>query len=61
MKRSSVLPSVCPSIDIAARRTAGLLLSVPLAGDIDRLPGAQQQRRRSTALSSECGQCHADS
>jgi len=48
---------------------AGFLLSVVLAGDIDRQrrpPGAQQQRRRSTgpqstALSSKCEQWHVDS
>ena len=45
----------------------GLLMGAMRAGDIDRrAPGAQQQRRRSTsprstALSSECGQCHVDS
>ena len=40
---------------------AGLLLSARQAGDIGRQrPGTQQQRRRSTALSSKCGQCHVD-
>jgi len=43
---------------------AGLPLSAVRAGDIDqqrREPGAEQQRGRSTALSSKCGQCHVDS
>jgi len=51
----------------------GLLLRARQEGDIDQLlhgapaavepagAGSQQQRRRSTALSSECGQCHVDS
>jgi len=43
---------------------AGLLLSARQAGDIGRqrpVPGTKQQRRRSTALSSKCGQCRVDS
>jgi len=58
-----VRPSVCPVYrPLQQRAAAGLPLSARRAGDIDRLlPGAQQQRRRSTALSSECGQCHVDS
>jgi len=42
----------------------GLLLSALRAEEIDRLwrtLGAQQQRRRSPAPSSECGQCRVDS
>ena len=60
---------VCPSVRLSChsaiqRRAAGLPLSAVRAGDIDRqwwAPGAEQQRRRSTALSSECGKCHVDS
>jgi len=54
----------CPSVCLSHHSTsaaAGLLLSAVLAGDIyrqRRSPGAQ---RRSTALSSKCGQCHVDS
>jgi len=47
-----------------AAPAAGLPLSAVRAADIDRQqlePGAQQQRRRSTALSSKCEQCHVDS
>jgi len=63
MKRSNVRPSVCPSL--SHRWPAGLLLSAPRAEDIDRLllaPAprssrrrAEQQIRRSTALSSKRG------
>ena len=56
-------PSVCPIIRPQQRAT-GLLLSAVRAGDIDRqlrAPGGRQQRRRSTALSSKCGQCHVSS
>jgi len=65
-------PSVYP-IDLQQqRRAAGLLLIALRAGDIDRQLrarygrraagiGAQQQRRRSTALSSKRGLHHADS
>ena len=54
--RESVRPSdVRPIIRPQRRRAAGLLLSAVRAGDIDR-----QQRRRSTALSSKCGECHVD-
>jgi len=56
--RPSVCPSVCPVDRQQQRRAAGLLLSTPLAGNIDRQlrmrcgrraadTGAQQQRRRS--------------
>jgi len=76
MKRSSVLPSLCPVCppsvcpshrSTAQRHAAGLLLSARQAGDVDRLlygaagAGAQQQRCRSTALCSKCGQCRVDS
>jgi len=57
-------PSVCTVIRSQPRRAAGLLLNAVRAADIDRQrrqPSAQQQRRRSTALSSKCGQCHVDS
>jgi len=62
MKRSSVRPSVCAIIRQEQRRAAGLLLSAVRAGDISRQRRApmQQQRRRSTAFSSKCGQCHVD-
>ena len=63
-------PSLSPIDQQQQQWPAGLLLSALLAGDIDRprrAPAprtscrrAQQQRRRSTALSSKCGQCHAD-
>ena len=43
---ASVSPSVCSIVRQPPRRAAGLLLSVPYAGHIDRQP--QQQRRRST-------------
>ena len=57
MERSSVRLSV-PS----QRREAGLLLSAPRAGVIDRQqePGHLAAGRRSTALSSKCGQYHGD-
>jgi len=54
---------VYPIIQPQARRAAGLLLSAVWTGDIDRQrrrPGAQQQRRRSTALNSKCKQRHVD-
>jgi len=50
--RTSVRLSVCPVDRQQQRRVAGLLLSAPPAGDIDRqrrAPGTQQQRRYSTA------------
>ena len=57
-------PSVCPSVRHIIRRlraaATGLLLSAVSAGNIDRqrrLPGAQQQWRRSSARSSKCRQC----
>ena len=65
MKRSNVRPSVCLSVSLSHRWPAGLLLSAPRAEDIDRLlpaPAprssrrrAEQQIRRSTALSSKRG------
>jgi len=64
MKRLSVRPFLCPIIRPQPRRAAGLLLSAVRARDIDRQwlpPGAEQQRRRSTALSSKCELCHVDS
>jgi len=66
-------PSVCLSHrSTAAAVAGGFALSALRTGDIvrqRRLPAAlrtscrraQQQRRRSTALSSKCGQCHVDS
>jgi len=69
----STRPSVCPVDRKQQRRAGGLLLSAVRAGDIGRqlrarcgkraatCAGAQQQRRRSTALSSKCGQRHVDS
>jgi len=55
----SVRLSVC-FICLLHVAAAGLLLWAGGAGDIDPLlPGAQQQRRRITTCSSECGQCHA--
>jgi len=69
----STRPSVCPVDQKQQRRAGGLLLSAVRAGDIGRqlrarcgkraaaCAGAQQQRRRSTALSSKCGQRHVDS
>ena len=67
-KRTSVRLSVCLSVHLFVcpiirpqpQPATGLLLSAVRAEDIDRQPG-DQQRRRSTALSSKCEQCHADS
>ena len=69
--RPSIHPSVCPIDRQQQRWPASLLLSAQRAGNIDRQLRAlaprtscsqvQQQRRRSTALSSKCGQCHVDS
>ena len=67
-KRTSVRLSVCLSVHLFVcpiirpqpQPAKGLLLCAVRAGDIDRQPG-DQQRRRSTALSSKCEQCHADS
>ena len=61
----SVRQSVCPISRTQQRRAAGLLLSAVRAKDIDRqrrAPGSSSAaaRGRSTALSSKCGQCHAD-
>jgi len=50
--RASVRPSVYP-IDRMQWRAAGLLLSAPRPGGIDRY--------QATALGSKCGQCHVDS
>ena len=65
--RASVRSSVCPIDRPLQRRAACLLLSAERTGAIDRLQtrraagtGAQQQRRRSTALSSKCRQCNVD-
>jgi len=63
MKRSNVRPSVCLSVSLSHRWPAGLLLSALRAEDIDRpAPAprtsrrrAEQQERRSTALSSKRG------
>ena len=52
MKRSSVRPFIY-SVPQQQRRAAGLLLSTPRAGDIDR--------QRAPALSSKCGWCYVDS
>jgi len=68
MKRSRVRPSVrlsvCSIVGQQERRAARLLLSAPPAGDVDRQLRAPafsvQQRRRSTALSSKCGQRYVD-
>jgi len=60
VRRWSVRQSVCLSYQsTAAGAYGGLLLSAVLAGNIYRqwlAPGAQRQQRRSTALSSKCGQ-----
>jgi len=63
--RLSVCPSVCPIHRQQQRWSADLQLESLQAGDIDRQVAApalhascrrgQQQRRRSTALSSKCG------
>ena len=63
MKRSSVRPSVRPLVCLSRHLTSapGLLLSAVRTGDIHQqrqAPGARHQRRRSTALSSKCEQCH---
>ena len=56
--RSSVRLSVCLS-HYWTQRTVGLLMSFIWAGDgWSTVVGAQQQLRRSTALSSKCRQCH---
>ena len=70
MKRSSVRLSV-PSIDSNSGGRRFSCCASARAGDIYRqrrtralrnsCRRALQQRRRSTALSSKCGQCHADS
>ena len=64
MQRSCVRPSVRPSVpsSTAAAACGGFAAERP-AGRTYRstAAGAQQQLRRSTALSSKCGQCHVDS
>ena len=65
----TVRPSVCPIVRqlqrraVGLRRAAGLLLSAQLAGHLSTaaIIGAQQQRCRSMAFRSKCGQCHVDS
>ena len=67
MKRSRVRLSVCPIDRQQQRRAAGLLLSAPRAGYVDRLlHGAPAGCSRHDvlqvpALSSKCGQRHVDS
>ena len=68
IKRSGVRPSVCPSVSLSHQSNA-----VAACGGfaVERrtrkryrstAPVARQQQRRSTALSSKCGdQCHVDS
>jgi len=56
MRSRSVYKTAERSSVCLSRRAAGLLLSAMRAGDIDRHwrpPGAQQQRRLGTALSSK--------
>jgi len=58
--RASVCLSVCPTIRPPHATAAGLLPSTRRTGDINRLlPGAQQQRRRSTAVNAG-GRCLVD-
>jgi len=64
---------VCPSVHLSVRQPAHRSTAAAACGGFaaerpaDRRyrsiagSGAQQQRRRSTALSNKCGQCHADS
>ena len=64
--RLSVRSSVYPSIPLFFRRTPLLRVSCCAHGGQETsidccMVGAQQQRRRSTALSSKCQQCHIDS
>jgi len=67
VKRPSVRPSVrsavCPIVRqlLLCAAAASLLLGSSRTGDIDRWTGSQQQRWRSTALSSKCEQCHVGS
>ena len=59
--RPSVRQSVCPISRTQQRRAEGLLLSAVRTKDIDRQhwePGSTGPKQ---ALSSKCGQCHADS
>ena len=65
VERPSVRPSVClfhlataaeACCEFAAERPAGRIYHQSIAGT-----GAQQHRRRSTALSSKCRQCRVDS
>ena len=60
LKRSRVRPSVCLSRrSIAAAEWGGFAAESPEGRRFRSITGAgaQQQRRRSTALSSKCGQC----
>jgi len=73
MKRSSVRPSIRPYFRLSVRLYIPSIDSSSSGGGFadGRLAGkqcrsiagddAQQQRRRSTALSSKCGQCRVDS
>ena len=67
-------PSVSPSVRLSHRLTAaavvsGLAAERPVgrryrssaAGAAYQLQSRQQQRRRSMAVISKCGQCHVDS
>ena len=59
MKRPSVRLSVCR---IAAATAGGFAAERPAGrGVLIDSSRAQQQRRRSTALGSKCGQCRVDS
>ena len=64
MKRSVVRPYACISRRSTAAAACGGFAAECRAGRTYRSTaagvGAQQQRRRSTALSSTCGQCHVD-
>ena len=62
-KRSSVRPSVrlfVPSVDSSSGRFAAEHPAVRRCRSKAEDAGAQQQRRRSTALSSKCRQCRPD-
>jgi len=73
MKRSRVRPSIRPYFRLSVRlyipsidssSSSGGFADGRLAGKQCRSiagDGAQQQQRRSTALSSKCGQCRVDS
>jgi len=64
MKRSGVRPYACLSRHSTAAAACGGFAAERPAGRTYRSTaagvGAQQQRRRSTSLSSTCGQCHVD-